>query len=227
MKPIQQMEPLSPTAFERLRNNNIIQAWLVLILTLCFGSSLAGIQMTLGPKIEENKLNETLEKIPELILGAEGAQKLGESGENLNVQSHSFVVDKPGKKAVYNVYEAFDKDKKRLGWVIKTGGQGYADRIELLLGVDPEVKTVSGIFVLEQKETPGLGNKITFEEWRGQFKGKNTETPMGVVKGGKAGAGDINAITGATISSRAVTDIVNMAVADLKGPLTANAEGGK
>ncbi len=224
MKPIQQMEPLSPTAFERLRDNNILQAWLVLLLVLCFGSSLAGIQMYLGPVIEENKLNETREKVPELVLGAEAAQKLAESGESLNITPKSFVVDKPGKKAVYNVYEAADKSGKRLGWVVKTSGQGYADRIELLLGLDPEVKTVTGLFVLEQKETPGLGNKIVTDEWRGQFNGKSTDKALGVVKGGGAGADDINAITGATISSRAVSDIVNTAVADLKAPL---AQGGK
>ncbi|MEZ4528313.1 MAG: FMN-binding protein [Desulfobacterales bacterium] len=224
MKPIQQMEPLSPTAFERLRNNNIIQAWLVLLLVLCFGSSLAGIQMYLGPVIEENKINETREKVPELVLGAEAAQKLAESGDSLNISPQSMVVEKPGKKAIYNVYEAADKSGKRLGWVVKTGGQGYADRIELLLGLDPEVKSITGLFILEQKETPGLGNKIVTDEWRGQFNGKSTEKPVGVVKGGGAGAGDINAITGATISSRAVSDIVNTAVADLKGPL---AQGGK
>ncbi len=218
------MEPLSPTAFERLRNNNIIQAWLVLLLVLCFGSSLAGIQMYLGPVIEENKINETREKVPELVMGAEAAQKLAEAGDSLNITPQSVVVDKPGKKAIYNVYEAADKTGKRLGWVVKTGGQGYADRIELLLGLDPEVKTVTGLFVLEQKETPGLGNKIVTDEWRGQFSGKSTAKALGVVKGGGAGAEDINAITGATISSRAVSDIVNTAVADLKGTL---AQGGK
>jgi len=224
MKPIQQMEPLSPTAFERLRNNNIIQAWLVLVLVLCFGSSLAGVQMYLGPVIEENKLNETREKVPELVIGAEAAQKLAESGESLNITPRSISVDKPGKKVNYSVYEAADKSGKRLGWVVKTGGQGYADRLELLVGLDPEAKNITGLFVLEQKETPGLGNKIVTDEWRGQFKGKTTDKPAGVVKGGKAGPDDINAITGATISSRSVTDIVNTAVADLKGPL---AQGGK
>ena len=152
---------------------------------------------------------------------------MAEAGTSLEVIPHSFIVEKPGKKAVYNVYEALDTDKKRLGWVVKSSGQGYADRIELLLGIDPELKNISGVFVLEQKETPGLGNKIVTDEWRGQYIGKSTGKSLGVVKGGGAGPDDINAITGATISSRAVTDIINTAVADLKGPLAEKAEGGK
>jgi len=226
MKPIQPMDPMPLGTFERLKNNNILQAWLVLILVVCFGASLAGIQMTLGPKIEENKINETREKVPELVLGAEGAQKLAEAGQTLEVIPHQLIVEKPGKKAVYNVFEALDPEKKRLGWVVKASGSGYGDRIELLFGLDSDVKTVTGLFVLEQKETPGLGNKIGTDEWRGQFNGKPTDQSIAVVKGGKASASnEINAITGATISSRSVTAIINTAIADLKGPLAAKASG--
>jgi len=46
----------------------------VLILALFFGTALAGVQITLGPKIDQNKLNETLERVPELVLGKQGAE---------------------------------------------------------------------------------------------------------------------------------------------------------
>lgn len=227
MKPIEPMDPMPPSTFERLKNNAIIQAWLVLFLALCFGSSLAGVQMTLGPKIETNKLNETREKVPELVLGKEAALKMAEAGEALEAVPGSVVVEKPGKRATYNVFEA-RKGAERLGWVVKAAGAGYADKIELLMGLDPKVEKITGVFVLEQKETPGLGNKIVTDEWRGQFTGMGTGQAMTVVKGGKTGAGnEINAVTGATISSRSVTDIINTAVADLKGPLAAKGSGGK
>ncbi|GBC61849.1 FMN-binding protein [Desulfonema ishimotonii] len=227
MKPIQPMEPMSLSTFERLRNNNIIQAWLVLILTLIFGSSLAGIQMTLGPRIEENKINETREKVPELVLGQEAAQKLAESGQALEITPLSVVVDKGVKKVSYSVFEAIGPDKKRAGWVVKTRGQGYADRIELLLGLSPDAKKVTGLFILDQKETPGLGNKIVTPEWRGQFIGKATAGSLSVVKGSATAPDQINAITGATISSDSVTGIINAAIADLRGPLAAKASGGE
>lgn len=215
------MEPMPPSMMARLKDNKIIQAWLVLLLTLCFGSSLAGIQLTLGPRIEENKINETLEKVPELVLGKEQAQTLSQEGKTLEIRPQTIVVPKNGRQTAYSVFEAADAGKSPLGWVVKAGGQGYADKIELLLGLDPSGENISGIFVLEQKETPGLGNKIITEEWRSQFIGKNTTRPLMVVKDKADDADEISAITGATISSRSVATIVNTAVADLKGKLSA------
>ncbi len=221
MKPIEPMEPMPLSTMERLRNNNIIQAWLVLILALFFGTALAGVQITLGPKIEQNKLNETLERVPELVLGKQGAANLKKEHRSLIVDKKTVYVEKNGKKTSYSVFEAKDENQKTLGWVVKTGGQGYADRIELLLGLDPGVKKISGLFVLEQKETPGLGNKIVTDKWRSQFVGKDIEKPLKVVKGGAKANDTIDAITGATISSRSVTNIINSAAADLKGALVA------
>lgn len=226
MKPIEPMEPMSQSALKRLMENNIIQAWLVLILAICFGSALAGMQLTLGPKIEENKLNETLSKIPELVLDKQEAEKLAESDAQLDVKPMTVSVEKAAKTATYSVYEAKSPEGERLGWVAKASGQGYADKIELLLGLSADLEKVSGIFVLEQKETPGLGNKIVTDEWRSQYNGAPTSQPLTVVKGGGSGPGQINAITGATISSRSVTDIVNTAIADLKDPLAAKATSG-
>lgn len=220
MKPIEQLEPLPAGTAERLRNNNIVQAWLVLLLALFFGSSLAGIQISLGPRIEENKINETREQVPGLVLGADEAERMAAEGKTLEIVPRTVVVEKNGRETGYGVFEAIRPGGERVGWVVKAKGQGYADRIELLLGLGPDVREVRGIFVLEQKETPGLGNKITFPEWNSQFRGKPTAEPLTVVKGGGSGPTRIDAITGATISSRAVTSIVNTAIADLKGPLS-------
>jgi electron transport complex protein RnfG len=108
--------------------------------------------------------------------------------------------------------------------VVKTAGQGYSDKVELLLGLDPTFTKITGLFILEQKETPGLGNKMIFPEWRGQFIGKPTAPPLKVVKTGAQAKNEIDAITGATISSRSVVSIVNGAVQALREPL-AKADG--
>jgi len=82
---------------------------------------------------------------------------------------------------------------------------GYAGDIVILMGVTPEGK-VSGIEIISHKETPGLGNKITKEEWRKQFKGRSLEDgPRLAVK--KDG-GEIDQFSGATISPRAVVGAV-------------------
>lgn len=207
-----------------LRENNIVQAWLVLLLAICFGGLLAGIQLTLGPRIELNKINETREKVPELVLGAEAAAQLAESQQELAIEPLTVTVEKPAKLLRYSAYQA-KKDGDLVGWVVKTAGQGYADKIEVLIGFDPDVQSVTGLFVLDQKETPGLGNIIVTEEWRGQFIGKSTGNRLEPVKGGAKADHEIDAVTGATISSKAVTDIINTAVADLKEPLVAKAGG--
>jgi electron transport complex protein RnfG len=202
-----------------LKKNYIIQAWLVLLLCLFFGSSLAGIQLTLAPKIFENKKNETLKKIPDLVLGESQSKNDKPSGKEININSFFISSEKNGKKKLYNVYEVKDKNGQILGFVSKSSGQGYADKIEILVGFDAELETLTGLFVLDQKETPGLGNKITETNWRKQFLGKKTGSALLAVKTGAKKENEIDAITGATISSRSVLNIVNSMMMDLKEPL--------
>lgn len=198
-----------------IKNSNIVQAWLVLLLCLCFGSALAAVHVVLSPAIEANKINETLEKVPGLAMGEEKAAALKEQGEALEIETTPVQVEKSGRSLSYSVYEAFLKGE-RIGWVIKSSGQGYADKIELLLGMDASAETISGLFVLEQKETPGLGNKVIESPWRGQFIGKPASRALSVTKSGASSPEEIDAVTGATISSKAVVQIINTALADVR-----------
>lgn len=209
---------------ENVKTNFISQTWLVLLLAICFGALLAGIQITLGPTIEANKINETLEKVPEMVFGAAHAQELADRKQIVDVTPVSIGVDKAGKTIRYSVFEA-KTEGKLAGWVAKTTGQGYADKIEMLIGFDPQVEKITGLFVLDQKETPGLGNKIVTDDWRRQFLEKSTGQALTAVKGNATAGNEIDAITGATISSKAVTDIINTAVNDLRKPLIAKAKG--
>jgi electron transport complex protein RnfG len=209
---------------ENVKTNFISQTWLVLLLAICFGALLAGMQITLGPTIEANKINETLEKVPEMVFGAAHAQELADRKQAVDVTPISVGVDKAGKTIRYSVFEA-KTEGQLAGWVVKTAGQGYADKIEMLIGLDPMIEKITGIFVLDQKETPGLGNKIVTDEWRSQFLAKSTAQPLATVKSKASAGNEIDAITGATISSKAVTDIVNAAVHNLRNPLIEKAKG--
>lgn len=191
------------------------QAWLVIFLAVVSGATLAFVQMRLGDAVAANKLNETLTQVPRLVWGDAAPPAV-------DITPGTAAVTTGGNQRRYPVYRV-TRDGELAGWVAKAGGQGYADRIEALVGLSPDGGTITGLFVLEQKETPGLGNKITLPDWRAQFAGKTTGAPLRVVKGGGAGPGEIDAVTGATISSRSVTDIVNRAVADLRPPLAAGA----
>lgn len=204
------------------RGGYLRQGWLVLALALVFGALLAAVQLALGPAIAANKRNETLSRVPELVWGPVLAAKMAAQNQSLAVETRSVPEARGGETAYYRVYEAA-WDGRPAGWVIQAEGQGYADRIELLLGLSPDAATVTGLFVLDQKETPGLGNKIAESHWRGQFTGKPTAERLTTVKSGATKPHEIDAITGATISSRSVTAIVNRTVADLRAQLAADA----
>ena len=90
------------------------------------------------------------------------------------------------------------------------------------------LRNAVGQFLLHyhgERNHQGLGNKIITDEWRGQFIGAPARRTLVVVKSGAAKPGEIDAVTGATISSKAVTDIINTAVVDLREPLITKAKG--
>ncbi len=206
----------------RFRNSNLAQAWLVLVLALIFGAILAAVQVNLSPIIAANKMNETLEKVPELVWGSAGARQMAAKPVDTDIIPGTIEIQKNGATSFYSLFHVVSQGKPA-GWVVKTEGQGYADRIELLIGFNPDTTTIKGLFILGQKETPGLGANIILPRWRQQFIGKATGRPLTVVKGGVPESHTIDAITGATISSRSVVRMVNRTMDDLAGELTPEA----
>ena len=83
---------------------------------------------------------------------------------------------------------------------------GFGGAIDMMTGVDAE-GNVTGIAVISHAETSGLGSKATDPEWQAQFVGANGEVLV------EKDGGAIVAITGSTITSRAVCDGVNTAFA--------------
>lgn len=184
-----------------MKDNYLKQAWLVLVLALCFGGVLAGVEHSLSGKIRENKLADTMGQIPSLVPGASGGE-LEAIGE-------------------MQAYRAVSENGEHAGWVLPVTGQGFADRVELLLGLTADASQITGVYILDQKETPGLGNKIVEDEWRAQFPGKRTQPPLEIVKRKAEKDNEIEAVTGATISSETVKDMVNRAAADFRKQLAA------
>jgi len=192
------------------RGGYVSQGWLVLLLALCFGAALAGVQAALSARIEENKRNETYDQIPSLVPGADAAL--------------TREVTLAGR-TVYKAFAGGAEAPRHAGWVIKGSGQGFADRIELLIGLDVSAERITGMYVLEQKETPGLGNKIADDEtWRKQFADKSASAPVTVTKASPKG-NEIGAVTGATVSSESVCRIINTAIAGFRRDLASTSPG--
>jgi electron transport complex protein RnfG len=100
------------------------------------------------------------------------------------------------------------KDSVMVGIAVETySTKGYNGLIKIMVGFLPD-GTINKIAVLQQKETPGLGTKMTSPAFTGQFYGK---TPAAFKLAVRKDGGDVDAITAATISSRAFCDAVSRA----------------
>lgn len=116
------------------------------------------------------------------------------------------------------IYACYDASGALVGIAIPAQAQGYAGPVEALYGYDPVAQTIVGMTVLKSNETPGLGDKIKADEkFHENFdaldvamnaEGTAPANPITVVKGGKSNAWEIDAIAGATISSKCVATML-------------------
>lgn len=111
---------------------------------------------------------------------------------------------------VSEVYEGKNKDEV-VGYTIKTLPKGYGGKIELIVGISKD-GLVTGTNIGSMSETPGLGSKASEPKFNDQFKDKPTTNELSVVKGNASSENEIQAISGATITSKAVTKGVNAAI---------------
>jgi electron transport complex protein RnfG len=102
----------------------------------------------------------------------------------------------------YEWYKGLDADAEFVGYVVPVKTRGYEGHIEMMLGVDPSLAIVE-FKLLKHRETPGLGAKAVEQTFHDRFKGRKVDQ-LEVSK--KAEKGKILAITGATITSKAIAD---------------------
>ncbi len=99
---------------------------------------------------------------------------------------------------------------KIVGYNIKVAPKGYGGVIEMMVGISID-GTLRGIQILSHSETPGLGAEAGKPAFSNQFSDRHVDA-LSVVKGETSNENEIQAMTGATITSRAVTDGVNQAL---------------
>lgn len=111
-------------------------------------------------------------------------------------------------------------NEKVAGYAFVGKGGGYQGVIRLMIGVSANWQSLKGVIVLENIETPGLGAKITSDLFLSQFQNLQIEPPIEyVMNKPPENPNQIQAITGATISSRAVINIINSTIAEVKTKL--------
>lgn len=110
------------------------------------------------------------------------------------------------------VYEVYGADAALIGYCVEVEGKGFGGSIGLMVGYNSACEIV-GVRVVAHSETPGLGAKIKDASFLDQYRGETDEITLGE---------DVDAIGGATVSSRAVNDAVNRASASLQEVLSMN-----
>lgn len=110
-----------------------------------------------------------------------------------------------------SVYSA-SKNGEVIGYCFDVSPQGYGGKINMIIGVNKNLE-VTGIKVISMSETAGLGAKIQNSDFLSQYVGKGIDVEIS--KNGKTGDNYVNAISGATISSTAVTNAVKTAISEV------------
>ena len=125
------------------------------------------------------------------------------------------------------VWTGYDDSGRTIGYALLAGEPGFQDIINVMFGYDPVTQRVLGMRVLDNKETPGLGDKIVKDSaWVALFDGAGAPLVPTKPGGGSGGDAEVETITGATISSRAVIGIINNRIEQMR-PLLKQAGGGQ
>jgi electron transport complex protein RnfG len=116
-------------------------------------------------------------------------------------------------KGLERVFLGYDREGKRIGFALSATESGFQEPVTVMFGYDASRHTVIAMQVLANKETPGLGDKIGKDTlFINEFKG--VSSPLAGAKADRktGAANEVVMITGATISSRAVIQIINNAI---------------
>ena len=186
-----------------MSSKEIIKYGIILfVITAVVGVALAGVNIVTKDKIAENTLIKEQQAYKEVIGGADdftGKVDLT-SLDNVN-------------ECIEEIIEA-KENGEIAGYCVKlnqTGG--YGGVISLVVGIDKNSQ-VTGISVIEHSETAGLGANLEKDSFKNQFKGIKEEI-TGVVKANPKES-EIQAISGATITSKAVKNAVNSSLAAVR-----------
>lgn len=183
-----------------------------LVATLAVAGALAGLLIVLvnqhtKPIIDVYKAEQLKKAVYEVLPGVARYNTLYLVNDAL-----SLTLPEGAKENEYKrLYVGYDTGGQISGVAISRGESGFQDVVQIIFGFDPASGKLLGMKVLDSKETPGLGDKIFKDQaFVDQFFA-GPETPLIGVKAG-AGKGrpnEIDTITGATISSKVVIDIIN------------------
>ena len=182
------------------------------------GLLIVTVYVLTGPLIARNEAAALQAAVFEVLPGAVTSTSLTLSRDGSLQQA----TEEGAAQAV--IHAGYDAAGELVGVAIPAQGMGYQDVIRVLYGYSPAAGAIVGLRVLASKETPGLGDKIEKDPvFRANFDaldvslapdGESLAHPISLVKGGgKTSPWQVDGITGATISSRAIADMLRLSSA--------------
>ena len=195
-----------------MKQGRILKDALILFtITVLSGLILGGVHEFTKDRINNSSISADLEAYKTVFPDAAEFKADDKLTDALKKSNEELPSQNYGNVGLDQALQAVDKSGTVLGYVITShSNDSYDGLVKILVGMNVD-KTIKGIEMLELNDTPGLGQRAEEPEFKGQFAGKSGES-LTVTKSGSAGDGEINAISGATITSRAVTNAVNAAL---------------
>jgi electron transport complex protein RnfG len=193
------------------------QSWLLMVGAIVFGLLLAVTDAAWKPRIEQNVADRFNALAGGLIPEATRFESIPKP----------VTIDINGKPTRVDVKQGFTPAGRLIGWAFVCEGSGFADKIRLVIAVDAAFEKMAGFGVLFSNETPGFGDKINIAPAAGgfyqpQFIGAPV-VPLTLTKTGDPATVDaeIVAISGATVTSQAVVDTLNVWILPIKEAMKA------
>ena len=192
------------------KNSYIKDALILFLITLISGISLGFVYQITKEPIEKASMAAKAEAYKEVFADAKEFKNNEEENAMIEAVNEELKSKDFGNVKVNEIVAALDESGNVIGYVISSvSADGYGGDVSISVGISKE-NIINGIAFLSISETPGLGMRAKEEEFYSQFTGKKGAA-LSVTKSGAPGEAEINAISGATITSRAVTNAVNAA----------------
>lgn len=170
-------------------------AAILFVICVAVSAALAGTNLLTADRIAQAAAQKAEESRMVVLPGAEAFQ------------------EKESEDGTHYIGLSKEADGVVVGYVFETESKGYGGTVKVMTGISTE-GSITGVIVLSHSETPGLGANAEKESFRAQYQQPvaNLAGGIQVVKFQAPNEGEIQAMTGATITSTAVTNAVNLAI---------------
>ncbi|HHT90468.1 MAG: RnfABCDGE type electron transport complex subunit G [Bacillota bacterium] len=186
-------------------NESLRMVVVLAVIAMISGGILAVVYDTTSVIIEENQARALESSIYDVLPGTTTVNILRRSPDELGVDDPREMREQEQRTTL--IYQGVDDQGRVVGYAFVGEANGYGGVIRVLVGVDQATDQILAIKILDHTETAGLGSRIEEQSFRQRFVGKTVEDPIAINQ-------DIDNISGASVSARAVAEAVRRGFVD-------------